>query len=240
MQRVLSYLRDLHDNNNREWFNAHKADYLEARHIFNEFAMDLLKEIRSFDSSIGNLGLGDITYRIYRDIRFSKNKSPYKCHMGVFICPGGRKSGYSGYYFQISASDEGGWESGHMMAAGSYFMEPKVLKNLREDIDLGKGDFREVLSKADSKFKLDFSDALKKVPDGFPKDTADSDFFRLKNYCLVHAPSDRFVTSKNLAKKVAALFKTTQPFISYINRAIEFVKEDQGGPAGPAQGLPLW
>lgn len=226
MQRVLSYLRDLHDNNNREWFLAHKTEYLEAKQVFGDFAIELLKEIRSFDDSIGNLGLQDITYRIYRDVRFSKDKSPYKCHMGVFICPGGKKSGFSGYYFQISASDEGGWESGHMMAAGNYFTEPRVLKVLREDIELGKGDFRDVISKADPKFRLDFSDALKKVPNGFPKDSPDSDFFRLKSFCLVHAPSDRFVTSKDLARKVAEMFRTTMPFIRYINRAIDFVNEE--------------
>lgn len=231
MQRVISFLQELHDNNNREWFLDHKAQYLEAKNIFGEFAIELLKEIREFDDSIGNLGLQDITYRIYRDVRFSKNKAPYKCHMGVFICPGGRKSGYSGYYFQVSAADEGGWESGHMMASGNYFTEPAILRIIREDIELGKGDFREVLAQADPKFELDFSDALKKVPNGFPKDSPDSDYFRLKNFCLVHAPSDRFVRSKDLAKKVAAMFKTTQPFIHYINRAIEYAREEKESPS---------
>lgn len=227
MQKVISFLRDLHDNNNREWFIAHKAEYTEAKNEFNAFALDLLKEIRKFDDSIGDLSLGDITYRIYRDVRFSKNKMPYKCHMGVFICPGGKKSGYSGYYFQVSAADEGSWECGHMMASGNYFTEPKALKVLREDIAYGDGDFREVLAQADPKFELDFSGALKKVPSGFPADTPDSDFFRLKNFCLVHAPSDAFVTSKDLAKKVAALFRTTQPFIHYVNRALQYVREEQ-------------
>lgn len=226
MQRVLSFLRDLHDNNNREWFTAHKAEYLEAKSVFGEFALELLKAVRSFDSSAGNLGLNDITYRIYRDVRFSPNKMPYKCHMGVFICPGGKKSGLSGYYFQVSAADDGGWESGHMMAAGNYFTEPRVLKILREDIELGGGDFRDALSQADPKFTLDFSGALKKVPNGFPKDTPDSDFYRLKNFCLVHAPSDSFVRSKDLAAKVAEMFRTTRPFIAYVNRAIEFSREE--------------
>ena len=226
MRKVLTFLRNLHDNNNREWFLAHKAEYLEAKRIFEGFALELLDEIRSFDSSIGNLGLNDITYRIYRDVRFSKNKAPYKCHMGVYICPGGKKFGYSGYYFQISASDEGGWESGHMMAAGNYFTEPKVLRVLREDILYGDGNFREAVSKADPKFKLDFSDSLKKVPNGFPKDTPDSDFFRLKSFCLVNAPTESFVTSKDLAKRVAAMFRTTMPFIRYVNRAIEYVREE--------------
>jgi len=227
MKNVISFLKELHDNNNREWFLAHKAEYTAAKKEFDEFALELLREIRSFDSSIGDLSLGDITYRIYRDVRFSKNKMPYKCHMGVFICPGGKKSGYSGYYFQISAADDGGWESGHMMAAGNYFTEPKVLKVLREDIAYGDGDFRDILSKAAPEFELDFSQALKKVPAGFPADTPDSDYFRLKSFCLVHAPADEFVQAPDLARRVARLFRTTQPFIAYVNRAISFVREEK-------------
>ena len=226
MERVLSFLRDLHDNNNREWFTAHKSEYIEAKNTFGEFAMDLLREIRRFDDSIGNLTLGDITYRIYRDVRFSRDKSPYKCHMGAYICPQGKKSGYSGYYFQVSAADEGGWESGHMLASGNYFTEPAVLGVLREDIELGKGDFRDILSKADPRFALDYDGALKRVPNGFPKDTADSDFFRLKRFCLCWAPDDDFILSEDLAPRVAEMFRTTQPFIRYVNRAIEYVREE--------------
>jgi TIGR02453 family protein len=225
MQKVLSFLSELNQNNNREWFMAHKAQYLEAKSIFETFSLELLKEIRAFDDSIGDLKLGDITYRIYRDVRFSKNKAPYKCHMGVFICRGGKKSGYGGYYFQVSAADNGGWESGHMIAAGDYIMDPKVLKVLREDIELGDGDFRAVLSKADKRFCLDTDNALKKVPAGFPADSPDSDFFRLKNFCLCFAPDTRFVTTDNLAARLAAIFRTAKPFLDYTNRAIEFVKE---------------
>lgn len=227
MQKVISFLRELHDNNNREWFHAHKAEYDEAKREFDAFALDLLKEIRTFDDSIGDLSLDDITYRIYRDVRFSKNKEPYKCHMGVFICPGGKKSGFSGYYFQISAADDGGWESGHMLAAGNYFTEPKVLKVLREDIAYGEGDFRQVLSQAAPEFVLDESNALKRVPAGFPADTPDSGFFRLKSFCLIHAPSDDFVTSGDLARRLAALFRTTMPFLRYVNRAIAYVREGE-------------
>ena len=107
MERVLHFLRDLNLNNNREWFNAHKSEYLEAKRVFDTFALELCEGIRGFDSSIGPLGINDITYRIYRDVRFSHDKSPYKCHMGVFVSPEGRRAGYCGYYFQVSAADKG-------------------------------------------------------------------------------------------------------------------------------------
>ncbi|MBQ7221843.1 MAG: DUF2461 domain-containing protein [Bacteroidales bacterium] len=226
MQRVLNFLEKLHDNNNREWFHAHKQDYLAAQNIFNEFAMEFLKGIRSFDDSIGDLQLKDITYRIYRDTRFSKDKSPYKNHMGVYVCPGGKKSGFGGYYFQISAAREGGWEEGHMLAAGDYRADPKVVRTLREDILNGNGDFRAILNNLDKRFILDTSIALKKVPAGFPADSPDSELFRLKNFLISYSPDTKFITSSGMLDEVLAVFKTAAPFIHYINRAIEFCKED--------------
>lgn len=226
MEKVLEFLRKLHRNNNREWFNAHKDEYLEAKNRFNEFAMELVRGIREFDSSIGNLSIGDVTYRIYRDVRFSKDKSPYKCHMGVFICPGGKKSGYCGYYFHVSAADDGGWESGHILAAGDYMTDPKVLRILKEDIELGKGDFRKILETVDPRFNLDRDRALKKVPKEFPADSPDAEFFKLKNFCLSFHPDDSFITEPNLKERVLDIFRTAQPFIGYVNRAIEYVKEE--------------
>lgn len=226
MEKVLTFLRRLHDNNNREWFNAHKDEYLEAKEIFARFALELADGIRKFDSSIGNLSLNDITYRIYRDVRFSKNKAPYKCHMGAFICPGGKKSGYSGYYFHVSASDEEGWESGHIIASGDYMTDPKVLKILREDILYGNGDFREILKKADSRMQLDTATSLKKVPAGFPADSPDAEYFRLKNFSLAWKPDDDFILAPDLKERVLEIFRTTTPFISYVNRAIGYAKEE--------------
>lgn len=226
MKRVISFLHELYCHNNREWFLAHKAEYLEVKGIFDAFVIDLLKEIQSFDDSIGPLTLRDMTYRIYRDVRFSKNKAPYKCHMGVYICRGGKKSGYSGYYFQVSGADDCGWEGTHMLAAGDYWCDPKVLKILREDIELGKGDFREALSKADGRFALDTEDSLKKVPNGFPKDSPDAEYFKLKKFCLCWEPDEEFVTAPDLASRVAGVFRTSKPFLDYVNRAVEYVKEE--------------
>lgn len=231
MQRVLDFLRDLHDHNDREWFIAHKEQYLAARNIFNEFAMNLVKGIREFDDSIGNLSLSDVTYRIYRDVRFSKNKAPYKCHMGAYVCPGGKKSGCCGYYFQISAADDGGWEGNHMIAVGNYFMEPKVLKVLREDILFGKGDFRAISGSADPRLELDRESALKKVPAGFPADSEDSELFKLKNYSMSYTPDDEFVLSDDLLPRLLEIYKSALPFTRYINRAVALVKEEQDGPA---------
>ena len=98
MKQVLRFLRSLSRHNDRAWFEAHRADYLKARATVDSLAERLIGGIRSFDDTIGPLTVSDCTYRIYRDVRFSKDKSPYKTHMGVFVNRGGKKSGYGGYY----------------------------------------------------------------------------------------------------------------------------------------------
>lgn len=227
MEQVLNFLRSLSCNNNREWFLEHKQEYLQARQTFDAFALELLAEIRKFDNSIGDLALGNMTYRIYRDVRFSKNKDPYKTHMGVYIAPGGKKSGYSGYYFHISTDTSGGWESGHMIAAGDYMCEPRALAILREDIDAGNGDFQQILDELHPMLKLEMGNSLKKVPAGFPADSPYADYLKLKNYCLSCSTTDEFVLAPDLAKRLADIFRTAKPFLDYVNRAIHYSRTEE-------------
>ncbi len=91
MKAIVTFLRELQANNNREWFLANKERYAALQAHFNHFVDDLIHEISRFDSSVTGLTAKDCTYRIYRDVRFSADKSPYKTHMGAFICPGGKK-----------------------------------------------------------------------------------------------------------------------------------------------------
>ena len=133
MKEVIAFLSQLQQNNNREWFNEHKNEFLQVQARFNDFMEKLIKGIAGFDENISGLTVKDCTYRIYRDTRFSSDKTPYKCHMGAFINPGGKKSGYAGYYFQVGATDEG-FPNGNMLASGDYCFEPAVMKILREDI----------------------------------------------------------------------------------------------------------
>ena len=220
MKQVLRFLRSLSLHNDKVWFEARKADYLKAKTTVGELALKLIEGIRSFDDSIGPLSVSDCTYRIYRDVRFSKDKSPYKTHMGIFVNRGGKKSGYSGYYFHI----DGG--SDHMLAVGNYFTEPRVLKVLREDIQLGGGDFRRILDSLAPGLVLDTSESLKKVPKGFPTEGPDAEYFKLKNFCLVEGLDDDFILSPDLTDNVLAIFKTGKPFLDYVNRAIDYCREE--------------
>ncbi|MBO4536528.1 MAG: DUF2461 domain-containing protein [Bacteroidales bacterium] len=220
MKEVLQFLRELSEHNEKPWFEANKKRYLAAKERVDALAVELIAAIRAFDDTIGPLAPKDCTWRIYRDTRFSHDKRPYKTQMGVYVCRGGKKSGFSGYYFQIGAPD-----SGHMLAAGNYYCEPPVLKILREDILYGKGDFRNILGAADPRMVLDLSESLKRSPAGFPAEGPDAAFFKLKNFCLVWQPDDRFITDKNLVDRLAAVFQTTKPFLDYLNRAIEYSRE---------------
>ncbi len=221
MKEILAFLNELARNNDRVWFNAHKAEYQDLAARFSDFSAELIEGIRSFDDTIGPLTPKDCTYRIYRDIRFSKDKSPYKTHMGVYINRGGKKSGYSGYYFHVGAKG-----TGNMVAVGDICCPPDVLKILREDIQMGGGDFRKILSSADPRLVIDETDALKRVPAPFPADSPDAPFFKLKYYCLYYAPADRFVTSKDLTRRLLEIFQSGKPFLDYVNRAVEYVKEE--------------
>ena len=226
MKQIIEFLRQLRDNNNREWFTEHKADYREAQERFNRLTEQLIVGISQFDPSVSGLTAKDCTYRIYRDVRFSKDKSPYKTHMGAYICPGGKKSGFSGYYFHIGTGDGNGYPSQHMLASGDYICDPHVLKILREDICYGGGDFDQIVTDAAPAFSLDRDSMLQRVPHGFPSDSPYADYLRLRNFCLLHIPDNSFVLSPNLVERTVELFRTTLPFLQYVNRAVEYVKNE--------------
>ena len=224
MKTVLQFLRDLAQHNDRAWFNEHKERYLAVQQRWNEFCESLIGEIGAFDPDIARLTLRDCTYRIYRDTRFSPDKSPYKTHFGVFLAPGGKKSMHAGYYFHVGTGESNEYPQGHMLAAGNYCYEPKAIQILREDISDGWESFQnEVLAVADPRFVVDQEGALKRVPKGYAPDAPYADWMRLKSYCLVMNVDDDFITRPDLAKRVADLFRTTKPFNDYINRAVDFI-----------------
>ena len=227
MKAIIHFLRQLQCNNNREWFNAHKEEFLKHQARFHELVDEVIKEITVFDADVAGLIAKDCTYRIYRDVRFSSDKSPYKCHFGAFIAKGGKKAGNAGYYFHISTGGGEEYPYCHMLAAGDYCYKPEVMKILREDIVNGEGDFDAVVKQADASFTLDNDGALKRNPKGFPADAPYSEYIRLKFFCLTAIPDDEFWEGEDLAKRIASKFATTKPFLDYINRAIDFEREEE-------------
>lgn len=223
MKDIIQFLAALKQNNDRGWFQKHKAEYIAAQGTFNAFVEKLIAGIVSFDDSVSGVNVKDCIYRIYRDTRFSADKSPYKTHMGAFVCPGGRKSGYSGYYFQVGP-EESGYPEGNMLATGNYRLDSKVMHILREDICMDAEDFEQRLKQA-SLFKLDDTDMLKRVPNGFERNAPYSGYLMYKAYCLVYSPGKSFMTGDNLLERTLDAFRSTKPFLQYLNRAIAYSKE---------------
>ncbi len=223
MKKIISFLSELVANNNKIWFDTHKPDYLEAQSLFNGFVGKLLTGLGDFDESVRNLEVKDCVYRIYRDIRFSKDKTPYKTHMGAFIAPGGKKSGKAGYYFHIEP--EGArYLGGHMICSGAYMPDPKSVKSVREEISLNGDDFESAVKEANG-FNIDFDRALKKVPAGYSPDYKYSRYLRLRDFILCKEVGDDYIFDKRLLEHVLSDFKMTHRFNILINRAIDFVDE---------------
>lgn len=223
MKTILSFIRQLEKNNNKPWFDSHKNEYLEARAHFNDIVERLLEEIVQFDPSIKGVGVNDCTYRIYKDMRFSKDGLPYKTHFGAFIARGGRKSGYSGYYFHIGTGSGEEYPCRSFLAAGNYYMEPKVLKIVREDIELGGGDFERIIKGLAPSLSLDQDQKLKRPPVGFNPEGPYIEFIKLKNFCL----SGTFDANNLDLNEISQIFKSAKPFLDYINRAIEYSREEE-------------
>ncbi len=164
LKPVLDFARALHDNNNKPWFEAHRAQYDEARACFEDFVQEIIIGIDRFDPLPG-LRPADCIYRIHRDIRFSKDKSPYKDYMSAVIAPGGRKATRSPYYIHLSP--------GHsMLAGGAHQPTREQLALFREEIAAGAPELHRIVSAP--AFRRYFGELtgerLKTAPRGYPQD----------------------------------------------------------------------
>ncbi|MDR2836613.1 MAG: DUF2461 domain-containing protein [Bacteroidales bacterium] len=224
MKQVLNFLSDLYDNNNKLWFDAHKKEYQQANEKCNVIAEELIHGISKFDSSISGISIKDCTYRIYRDVRFSPDKTPYKTHIGIYVCRGGKKSNFAGYYFHIQPKGNNFLE-GNLLSAGLYLAEPKIIKSVREEIDYNGEIFLENIKKADG-FQFETYNKLKKMPKGFDENSKFAEYIKQKDFLLGKAISNNYLLQPNLAEKVVKEFKKTYNFISQLNKAVEFVLED--------------
>lgn len=224
MEEVLDFLRRLSDNNDREWFDAHRAEWTHVKGLWADFTAELIEGVASFDPSVRGLRPQDCTYRIARDTRFSADKRPYKSWLGTFIAPHGKKSGYAGYYFHVEPVGDG-LVGNHLLAAGAVCIEPTVLRSIREEV-LDHGDeLTESIRRARG-FRLDTTNRLKRVPTGFPAESEHADLLKQKDYCLEKRVSEEFVLSDGLPERLVEEFRHTKPFLDQLNRAIRYACEE--------------
>lgn len=214
MKEIIDFLSELGENNNREWFNTNKDRYKKVQSQFNIFTQELIERIAQFDPPIGGLSIADCTYRIYRDTRFSHNKIPYKTHIGAYICQGGKKSGYAGYYFHLEPGRS-------LLATGLHCPEPNVVKSVREEIFTDGAGFAAAASCEG--WSLDESSKLKRPPRGYAADNAYVEYLKLKEFDLIKPIDD---TRADLLDHITAEFSSCKPFNDILNRAVGYALEN--------------
>lgn len=217
METTLHFLKKLKINNNREWFDSNKTEYLASKEIFEEFVSELIKGINKFDKKVSlDLKPKDCTFRIYKDVRFSKDKTPYKNNMSASINPGGKKSNIPGYYFHLEPE-------ACFLAGGVYMPMPDDLKAIRQEIDYNPLPLINVLKSASFKKEfngLDEEDKLKNPPKGFNKDHAHSEILKNKHFIVSKKFENKVILKKEGLSKTLDSFKAMYPFLDYLRKAI--------------------
>jgi len=218
METIFSFLRDLVRNNNREWFSENKARYLEALEQFREFTSEVLGGIALFDPALTWLDPKDTIFRIYRDIRFSKDKFPYKTHFGCWMARGGRKSTDAGYYFQLQPD-------GSFMAAGVYMPPKEQLHLIRQEIVFNPKAFRKVFNDpviTEYYERMGTEDKLKQGPAGFPRDFELLEEIKYRHYIFSKHYPEREVVKKDFSHQLVEDYRGLFPVVSYLNNAMSF------------------
>lgn len=217
---TLDFLKALKKNNNKIWFDQNREKYNTTKDNFDEFVALLLEQMILFDEDLKELSSKNCTFRINRDIRFSKDKTPYKINLSASFNKGGKKSINAGYYFHLQPG-------GNSFVGGGLWMPEAIeLKKLRQEIDYCFPEFKKIINASSfkkhySELEKDEKQMLVNVPKGYEKENPAADFLRMKSFIATKNLSDEKVTSVNLVKETTQAFKALMPLIKFINRSFE-------------------
>ncbi|HUR65603.1 MAG TPA: DUF2461 domain-containing protein [Chitinophagaceae bacterium] len=215
---TIKFLKDLKKNNNKPWFEKNRPQYDAAKADFAGFVQQVINKHSKNDPSLKSIVAKDCLFRINRDVRFSKDKSPYKTNMGAYINRGGKKSVFGGYYFHC--------EPGRAFTGGGLWMPiPPELNKVRQEIDYNFADFKKIISA--KKFKSVYKDlsrdaeyVLTRVPKGYEVSNPAADYLKLKSFVALVSLKDTDLTAKDLVKRTVTAFEALQPLLSFINESI--------------------
>ncbi|SFI07917.1 DUF2461 domain-containing protein [Halpernia frigidisoli] len=214
-KNTLKFLKELAENNNREWFNENKDLYLEAQENVLQFLEKLIEDISEFDEEILKISAKKALFRIYRDVRFSLDKSPYKNHFGAGLGFGkGGKT--SGFYLHIEPGNS-------FIAGGVYMPEKELLKKIRTNVSENPDEFLKIIN--DKNFKKTFSDLsqedkLKRIPQGFEKENPMEDYLKLKSFVVRYSLKDKDLMETSGPEKIAEICKAIKPLNDFIEKSI--------------------
>lgn len=218
--KTLQFLKDLVANNNREWFQENRKRYDEAKADVEKLTAHLIREVHTFQD-LGNLQVKDCIFRINRDIRFSKNKEPYKSNLSIAIGAGGRSSGKIDYYLHIQPN-------GHsFLGGGMWSPTTEQLARYRQEIDYNAQELKDIIEVKE--FKAYFpeiqGESLKTAPKGFAKDHPELDLLKRKQMFFMHTYSDKEVISKDFAEEVMKGIRLLKPYCDYMNYILDHTEE---------------
>ena len=217
---TLNFLKSLAKNNNKAWFDSHRDEYLAARSDFEDFVSKLIKEVSKFDTDIKDLRLKDCIFRLNRDIRFSKDKTPYKKNFAASLDRGGKKSIFAGYYFHLQPGGKS------FVAGGIWMPMGPEIKKIRQEIDYCFDEFKKIVNNKNFVKQYKALEAtpdvkLNNLPRGYDKDNPAGEYLKLKSLLAIRYLPDESVLQPSLIKEVATSFKALTPLIKFINRTIE-------------------
>ena len=213
----LQFLDDLKKNNNRDWFLANKKRYETYKQEYHKLIGEFLDAMKPKDKNLEMLEVKNCTFRINRDIRFSKDKSPYKSHMGIWMNTNSSGVNAPGYYIHIEPGAS-------FLAGGFYSPEAHELKKIRKEIAFFHEELEEIVE--DKNFTkhfggLDKNNTLKTAPKDFEKDHPAIEFLKLKSFTVSHKISDKDLSDKDFVKKIAAKLIAIKPLIEFLNRGLD-------------------
>lgn len=209
--------KNLSQNNNKPWFDENRDEYQAARLQWIELVQILLAELTELNPDFFHQDPRKCIYRINRDVRFGKDKTPYKKNFGAFFVPGGKMSGRAGYYCHL--------EPGNcFIAGGMHCPENEKVYRIRDTIANDKGQFAHIVE--DKKFQKSFDDGirgpkLKRPPRGFDPEHPHLDYLKLKGYIVLKNIPDKAFSDTKFLQNTMKLFRTMQPFVDYLNAAID-------------------
>lgn len=227
-KRILAFLTELTANNNRSWFLEHKKEYSECRVDFEAGIAEAIARISEFDPEIAHLQVKDCVYRFNRDTRFSPDKSPYKNHLGAYICARGKKALRGGYYLHLEPGNS-------LVAVGGYWLPTNILTSCRNEIMSNIEEWRRRVEntsfiklfgrpgegKWENSTKGFGLELLKIAPSGFPRDYEFIQYLRMKDYCSWTRVSDTFFEGDCWLDEIVKTFQVAKPMMDFINAVVD-------------------
>jgi uncharacterized protein (TIGR02453 family) len=216
---AIQFIEDLKANNNTEWMHANKKRYENYKKDYHQFIASVLEKMKPLDKSLEALEVKNCTFRINRDIRFSKDKSPYKTNIGVWLTTNKNRKNSPGYYIHFEKGSS-------FIAGGSWCPEVDELKKIRKEIAFFYEDLEKIVNATD--FKKEFKaisreevNVLKKAPKDYDPNHPAIEFLKLKSFTASQKIDDKMFTEKDFSEKIAQKLIALKPFNDFLNRALE-------------------